>query len=170
VDAEAKARASLGVCLRELDALGDRGTATLDSNLVACNVVLSTTSRASGVESDGLGAEKVVTRGETGGDLEVELSAVVVQVLGAPEVVVTLGGSGVLLPGVLVDLEEVAGAVGSSGILNLAHVGQDGAPVGTTNTLLSAGTAVALLVHLDRHCVACLEATLASGGSRLDVA
>jgi hypothetical protein len=43
--------------------------------LVAGNVVLGTTGRASRVKGNGLGAEEVVTRSDVGGDLEVKLSA-----------------------------------------------------------------------------------------------
>jgi len=94
---------------------------------------------------------------------------VVVQILGAPEVVVTLCRSWVLLPRVLVDFEKLARSVRSGGIFDLRHVCQHGSPMGTANALLFA-LSVVVLVHFDRDCVTCLEATLAAGNSGVDVA
>jgi len=81
VDGETKTRASLGVCLRESDTLGDESTAAGDGQLVASNVMLSTTGCASGVESDSLSSEEVVARSDVGWDLEVELSAYIMLVM-----------------------------------------------------------------------------------------
>jgi hypothetical protein len=75
MDGETKTRAGLCVSVRESNALGLKGATTGDSELVASNVVLSTTSRAGSVESDSLGPQQVVTRRNVGRDLEVELSA-----------------------------------------------------------------------------------------------
>lgn len=75
MDREAKTRASLAVGLRECDTLGHKSTATSNSKLVASDVVLSTTSRASGVKRNSLSTEEVVTSGELLGDGEAELSA-----------------------------------------------------------------------------------------------
>jgi len=94
---------------------------------------------------------------------------VVVEVLGAPEVVVALSGIWVLRPGVLVNLEELAGTIGSGSILNLGHVCEDGTPVSTTKTLLLAVTGV-VLVHLDSDCVTSLKVALSLSGSRANVA
>lgn len=77
MDREAKTWASLAVGLRECDTLGCESTATSNSKLVASDVVLSTTSRASGVKRNSLSTEEVVTSGEVLGDSEVELSACV---------------------------------------------------------------------------------------------
>jgi hypothetical protein len=75
MDGETKTRAGLCVSIRESNALGLKGTTTGDSELVASNVVLSTASRASSVESDSLRPQQVVTRRNVGRDLEVKLSA-----------------------------------------------------------------------------------------------
>jgi hypothetical protein len=75
VDGEAETSTSLGVRLWEFHTLGDKGTGSSDGELVAGNVVLGTTGRASRVKCNGLSAEEVVTRGDVGGDLEVKLSA-----------------------------------------------------------------------------------------------
>lgn len=75
MDRETKTWASLAVGLRECDTLGRESTATSNSKLVASDVVLSTTSRASSVKRNSLSAEEVVTSGEVLGDGEVELSA-----------------------------------------------------------------------------------------------
>jgi hypothetical protein len=50
---ETKASTSLGVSIRERNTLGLKSTATGDSELVASNIVLSTTSRAGSVECNG---------------------------------------------------------------------------------------------------------------------
>jgi hypothetical protein len=94
---------------------------------------------------------------------------VVVEVFGTPEIVVTLGGSWVLSPGILVNLEELAGTIGGGRILNLGHVCEDGTPVGTTKGLCLAVTGV-VLVHLDGHCVTGLEVALAFSRSWANVA
>lgn len=94
---------------------------------------------------------------------------VVVEVLGTPKVVVSLRSRRVLSPGVLVDLEELARAVSSGGVLDLGHVCKNGTPVGTSDTLLGAVTGV-VLVHLDRHCVTSREVALALSSSRVDIA
>ena len=158
MDGETETRASLGVTLGKLDGvLGNKGTRSSDGDLVASNVVLSTTSGTGSVERDGLGTEEIITRSNVRRDLEVELSAVVVQVLCAPEVGVTLGCSWVLLPAVLVDLEELARAISSGSVLDLAHVSEDRSPVSATNALRLAVAGVGLLVHLDRDRVTGLE-------------
>ncbi|OSS54808.1 hypothetical protein B5807_01189 [Epicoccum nigrum] len=170
VDRETKARTSLRVCLRELDTLRGGGTVTSDLELVAGDIVLSTTGGRGSVESDGLSAEEVVTRSDIIRDGEVKLSAVVVQVLGAPEIGVTLGRARGLLPAVLVDLEELGRAISSGSILDLGEIGHDGTPVSTANTLLLAVTAARLLVHLNCDCVTSCEAALAGSSSRVNIA
>jgi hypothetical protein len=75
VDGETKTRTSLGVSSGEGHTLGLKGSATGDGKLVASNVVLSTTSSASSVESNSLSPEQVVTGGDVGWNLEVKLSA-----------------------------------------------------------------------------------------------
>jgi hypothetical protein len=75
VDGETKTRASLGVSSGEGHTLRLKGSATGDGKLVASNVVLSTTSSASSVESNSLSPEQVVTGGDVGWNLEVKLSA-----------------------------------------------------------------------------------------------
>ena len=81
MDRETKTRTSLGVCLGEGDTLGDKSTAASDSQLVASNVMLSTTGCACGVESDSLSSEEVVARSDVGWDLEVEFSAYIMLVM-----------------------------------------------------------------------------------------
>ena len=95
---------------------------------------------------------------------------VVVEVLGTPEVFVSLRGLGVLGPGVLVDLEELAGTVGRRRVLDLGHIGEDGSPVGTTDGLVLAAAVVLLLVHLNGDFVTSCESALALGRGRADVA
>lgn len=186
VDRETKARASLRVSLRELDTGRSGGTGAGDLELVASDVVLSTTSGGGSVKSDSLSTEEVVTGSDVRGDGEVELSAVVVEVLSAPVVVVTLGRARGLLPSVLVDLEELRGTISGGGILDLGKIGHNGTPMGTANALLLAAAAALLLVHLNsfillasclpsqrsnlRDCVTSREAALARSSSRVDVA
>jgi hypothetical protein len=182
---EAKTRASLGVGGGEGHTLGLKSTATGDSKLVTSNVVLSTTGRSSSVESDSFSPQQVVTGGNVGRNLEVKLSTynssaldqgsyertltVVVQVLGSPEVSVTLAGTRSLGPTVLVDLEELARSISTGGVLDLAHVGKDRSPVSTTNAFRSA-TTVIVLVHLDGHSVSSLEGALSRGLGGVNVA
>ena len=170
VDGETKTRASLRVRLRELDTLRGSGTVTSDLKLVAGNIVLSAAGGRGSVESDGLSAEEVVTSSDVFRDGEVKLSAVVVQVLGTPEIGVTLGRARGLLPAVFVDLEELGRTIGSGGILDLGEVGHDGTPVSTANTLLLAVATARLLVHLNCDCVTSCEAALAGSSSRVDIA
>lgn len=94
---------------------------------------------------------------------------VVVEVLGTPEVVVALSGIWVLSPGVLVDLEELAGTVGGGCVLNLGHVCENRTPVSTTEAFLFAVTGV-VLMHLDGYCVTGLEVALSLSRSGADVA
>jgi hypothetical protein len=75
MNGESKARTGLRVGFGELNTLGLKSTASSDSKLVAGNVVLSTASSASSVQSDGLSSQEVVTRCDVRGDLEVKLSA-----------------------------------------------------------------------------------------------
>jgi hypothetical protein len=75
VDGEAETRASLGVSGRELDTLGLESTASSNSELVASNVMLSTSCGSSSVERNSLSPQQVVTGRDVGRDLEVELSA-----------------------------------------------------------------------------------------------
>lgn len=160
MDRETETGSGLGVSLRELDTLGCGSTASSDGKLVASNVVLSTTSRASGVERNGFSAEQVVTRSNVRRNLEVELSAVVVQVLGSPEVGITLARAWCLRPAILVDLEKLSRTVSAGGILDLSHVSKDGTPVSSTNALGLAVTGV-MLVHLDRDGVTSLKRAFA---------
>lgn len=94
---------------------------------------------------------------------------VVVEVLGTPEVTVSLSGIWVLGPCVLVDLEEFAGTIGGGSVFDLGHVCEDGSPVGAANALLSAVTAV-MLVHLNGDSVTGFEVALSIGGGGADVA
>lgn len=170
VDAEAKTRASLAVGVGEGDGVGWlESTASRDGKLVARNVVLSTTSRASSVESDSLSTEEVITRGEVLGDGEAKLATAVVEVLGTPQVVVTLGGARCLSPGVLVHLEEVLRTSSGGSILDGGHVGKHGAPVSTTDTLLSRGTGI-VLVHLDGDLVSSSKLAVSFRIGRVHVA
>ena len=54
------------------------------STYVAAHVELGTASLSGGVERNGLSAEKVVTRGDAGGDLDVLFTAAFVQLVVGP--------------------------------------------------------------------------------------
>lgn len=72
------------------------------------------------------------------------LAAVGVEDLGTPA-----GLSAVVR--VLSDLEPVAGAIGSGGVVDLGHVDHDRAEVVATDGLVVAAAVVGLLVHLNRQ-------------------
>jgi hypothetical protein len=97
------------------------------------------------------------------------LHTVVVQVLGSPEVSIALRRSRVLLPAVLVNLEEFARAISLGSILNLAHVRKNRSPMSTAKSLCCA-EAVVVLVHLDGNCVTGLERTFSRCGGRANIA
>jgi hypothetical protein len=187
VDGKAEPSTGLGVSGRESYALGLERAAASDGKLVASDwqgksvgllqgtrytrtIMLSASGRASSVQGNCLSPEQVVTGRNVRRNLEVKLSAVVVQVLGSPEVGITLRRAWCLRPTVLVDLEELARAIGLSSILDLAHVGHYGTPMSTTDSLSLAVTAVGLLVHLDGNSVTCLESTFSGCCGRVDVA
>lgn len=94
---------------------------------------------------------------------------VVVEVLGSPEVIVALVCVWVLLPAVLVDLEELAGTICGGGIVDLSEICEDRSPMGTTDTLIGAVTGV-VLVHLDGDSVAGGESALARGSTWVHIA
>ncbi len=94
------------------------------------------------MQGDGLGADEVVASGQVGGDGELEAAALLVEDVGAPELV--LGRVAVLG-----DLEEGVGAVGGGGVGDGGHVDDDGAVVVAADGGAVAGTVAGLLVHLD---------------------
>lgn len=130
---------------RELD--GGRGGAAAsgDGELVARHVWLSTASTSGRVEGKDLCAQQVVTGGDVGGDLDVDLAAALVEVLGTPEIIVAAPARRVLGPGVLVDLEPAGGAVGGGGVADLCEVGLDGAVVVSSNAFRAAAAVTELL-------------------------
>lgn len=130
---------------REVDSGGGGVAAAGDLELVASHVWLGATGAASGVQSDNLRSEEVVAGGDVGGDLDVDTAAALVQVLDAPEVVVATPAGGVLLPGVLVDLEPAGRAVRGGRVADLGQVDHDGAVVVAANTVSAAVTVARLL-------------------------
>lgn len=72
------------------------------------------------------------------------LAAVGVEDLGTP-------ASLSAVVGVLSDLEPVARAIGSGGVVDLGHVDHDRAEVVATDGLVVAAAVVGLLVHLNRQ-------------------
>lgn len=147
---------------REGDAGGGGGARALDAELVARHVVLSTVGGTSGVESDGLGTEKVVAGGDVTRNGEALQTAALVDEIVGPGLVGLEVAS-------LVNLEELAGAVGGGGVIDGAKVDHDGAVVGAADGLLGA-VAVVVLVHLDGDGVASLDAAGGGGGARVGVA
>jgi Fe-S cluster assembly iron-binding protein IscA len=75
MDGEAETRTGLRVSIGEGNTLGLKSSTSSDSELVAGDVVLSTTGSASSVQSDSFSSQQVVAWCDVGGDLEVELSA-----------------------------------------------------------------------------------------------
>jgi hypothetical protein len=74
MDGEAKASTGLRVSIGEGNALWLKSSTAGDGKLVAGDVVLSTTSSSSSVQSDSFSSQQVVTWCDVGGDLEVEFS------------------------------------------------------------------------------------------------
>ena len=75
MDAEADAGSSLAVCIGEGDRVGRlKGTASGDSELVAGDIVLRSTSRACCVQSNCLSSQKIIASGEILRDREAELA------------------------------------------------------------------------------------------------
>jgi Fe-S cluster assembly iron-binding protein IscA len=75
MNGETETRTGLRVSIGEGNTLGLKSSTSSDSELVACDVVLSTTGSTSSVQSDSLSSQQVVAWCDVGGDLEVELSA-----------------------------------------------------------------------------------------------
>lgn len=94
------------------------------------------------MQSEDLGADEVVAGGQVGGDGEGEAPAVLVEVVGTPQVAV-------LLVAELGDLEPGAGAVGGGGVGDGGHVDEHGAVVGAADGGAAAVALVGLLVHLN---------------------
>lgn len=92
------------VCAREADGVGLRRAASSDRKLVAGHVELRSASTRGTVQSDGLRAKEVVTRGDILGDGECPVSTVVVEDL-VGEVVRVVGDESRT-----VDLEPVGGS------------------------------------------------------------
>jgi Fe-S cluster assembly iron-binding protein IscA len=74
MDGETETRTGLRVSIGEGNTLGLKSSTSSDSELVAGDVVLSTTGSTSSVQSDSLSSQQVVAWCDVGGDLEVELS------------------------------------------------------------------------------------------------
>jgi Fe-S cluster assembly iron-binding protein IscA len=75
MNGETETRTGLRVSIGEGNTLGLKSSTSSDSELVAGDVVLSTTGSTSSVQSDSLSSQQVVAWCDVGGDLEVELSA-----------------------------------------------------------------------------------------------
>lgn len=88
MDVDEDARIARRVRAGEFDSRGDGRSATGDGELDARHVELRATTAGGGVQGQRLGTEEVVTRGDVGGDLDVETTAAGVDVLGSPVVVV----------------------------------------------------------------------------------
>ena len=73
VDVNENARVSVLVCARERDASRARTAAACNGDLVAGRVELGSVEPASDVQGNDFGAQQVVTRGDVGGDLDVDL-------------------------------------------------------------------------------------------------
>lgn len=99
------------------------------------------------MEGDGLGTQEVIARGDVGGDGDVLLAAVLVQEVVTPDL-----SGGVVAE--LEDLEPGRRAVGSSGVVDLAQVRDDGAEVVASEGFPGAVPVAGLLVHLDGDGVA----------------
>lgn len=149
---------------------GAGAAATGDGDLVAGHVWLSTTSTTGSVEGNGLGTEEVVTRGDVGWDLDVHLAAASVEILGAPEIIITNAAGGVLAPAIVKDLEPAGGTIGGKGVRDLGEVDGDGAVVGATNSLLRAAAITVLSVHLNSDGTTSADWALDLGSGADDVA
>jgi Fe-S cluster assembly iron-binding protein IscA len=75
MNGETETRTGLRVSIGEGNTLGLKSSTSSDSELVAGDVVLSTTGSTSSVQSDSLSSQQVLAWCDVGGDLEVELSA-----------------------------------------------------------------------------------------------
>lgn len=139
---------SVGALVGAREANGRRASGTTAGNrdLVASHVQLRASRTASRMKGNDLRTEEIVARGDVRGDLNLHLAAARVEVLDAPEVVVTGGAGGVLGPGVLEDLEPAGGTVGGGGVGDLGHVHEDGTVVGAADGFRGARAVVGLLV------------------------
>lgn len=120
------------------------------------------------MEGDGFSAKQVVASRGVGRDLDVHLTTVGVEVLGAPVVVGAAGAP--RGPGVLEDLVPTRGAVGGSGIVYFSQVGEYRTVVSAADGLVGAGAVAGLLVHLDGHGGAGDDDALVAGGSVVGIA
>lgn len=130
--------------------------------LTAGHVQLRTTRRASRMQRNHLGTNKVVAVGNASRDLEVDMPAALVHILGAPVVVVARSAARALRPRIGVHLEPAGAAVRRPSIGDLGHVDMDRTIVRSANGLGSAVPLAALLVHLDGDGVADLDGAAAS--------
>ena len=73
VDVDENARVSVLVCARERNASWTRTAAACNGDLVAGRVKLGSIEPASNVQGDDFGAQQIVTWGDVGGDLNVDL-------------------------------------------------------------------------------------------------
>lgn len=111
------------VSTREGNSAGREGAATSgDAELSALHVELSTGVVASGVKSNELATEEVVTRRNAGRNGDCHLAVVGNELVHGPDAVVVA---------ILVDLEPAVGRNGAERIGNLCKVGEDGTLVGS---------------------------------------
>lgn len=113
-----------------------RAAAAGDGQLVARHVELGAARGTRCVQCNDLGAQEVVSRGDVAGNLHVQLAAAVVEVLGAPVVVVSGASARLGRPRVLEDLEPSARAVGAARVADFAEVYHHGAVVSTSDALV----------------------------------
>lgn len=115
---------------------------------IAAHVELSAARLAGSVQSNSLGPDEVIARGDVARDLEAVLAAVLVELVGAP-------GLGARVIAELGHLEPFGrGAVGRRGVVDLAHVDEDRAEVVPADGLVGARAVAGLRVHLDNELVA----------------
>lgn len=143
---------------RDLDRRGGCIPPSRHRDLIATHVELRTTGLSSRVEGQRLRAKQVVAALDITGDLDVHLAAALVQVARAPVVVVPDGTAGFLGPGVRKDLEPARRAIGLGGVGDLGQVDLYGAPVGAADGFVVTAPVAGLLVHLDGHAAAGLDA------------
>jgi hypothetical protein len=112
------------------------------------------------VKGDDLSANEVVSVRKSRRDREGEAAAVLVEVVGTPEVSVSVVA-------VLGNLEPGVGAVGRGSIADSGHVDDDGAVVVSADGRAAAGSGAGLLVHLNLDSGASRDTadTRGSGGS-----
>jgi hypothetical protein len=109
------------------------------------------------VQSNSLGTEQVLSSGKAGRNGNDLLAAVVVENIIAPLLRGSIDETG------LEDLDPGGGAVGAESIADFADVHGDGTLVVSADGFVAAAAVVVLLVHLDGHGAAGVDAAELSG-------